>query len=92
MLSSRLAVKDQVVVIDKTDPALSQEQIPEEVNADTALALGERTQSNYVLFGSLTVFGNTISTDARFFDVHQKQPVPSVALDNSPVEAWRFER
>ena len=75
MLSSRLAVKDQVVVIDKTDPALNQEQIPEEVNAATALALGERTQSNYVLFGSLTVFGNTISTDARFFDVIQKQPV-----------------
>jgi hypothetical protein len=75
MLSSRLALKDQIVVIDQTDPALSQEQIPEEINADTALALGERTQSNYVLFGSLTVFGNTISTDARFFDVRQKQPV-----------------
>ena len=75
MLSSRLALKDQIVVIDKADPALSQEQIPEEINADTALALGERTQSNYVLFGSLTVFGNTISTDARFFDVSQKQPV-----------------
>ncbi len=75
MLSSRLALKDKIVVIDKTDPALNQEQIPEEVNADTALALGERTQSNYVLFGSLTVFGSTISTDARFFDVRQKQPV-----------------
>jgi hypothetical protein len=75
MLSSRLALKNQIVVIDKTDPALSQEQIPEEINADTALALGERSQSNYVLFGSLTVFGNTISTDARFFDVRQKQPV-----------------
>jgi len=75
MLSSRLALKDQIVVIDQTDPALSQDQIPEEINTDTALALGERTQSNFVLFGSLTVFGNTISTDARFFDVRQKQPV-----------------
>lgn len=75
MLSSRLALKDQIVVIDNTDPALKQEKLPEEINADTALALGERTQSNYVLFGSLTVFGNTISTDARFFDVRQKQPV-----------------
>ena len=75
MLSSRLALKDQIVVIDQTDPTLGQEQIPEEINADTALPLGERTRSNYVLFGSLTVFGNTISTDARFFDVRQKQPV-----------------
>jgi TolB-like protein len=75
MLSSRLALKDQIVVIDKTESALQQEKLPEEINADAALALGERTQSNYVLFGSLTVFGNTISTDARFFDVRQKQPV-----------------
>jgi TolB-like protein len=75
MLSSRLALKDQIVVIDKTDSALKQEQLPEEIDADTALAVGERTRSNYVLFGSLTVFGDTISTDARFFDVGQKQPV-----------------
>jgi len=75
MLASRLALKDRVVVIDRTDSALKQEKIPEEINADAAVALGERTQSDYVLFGSLTVFGNTISTDAKFFDVHQKQPV-----------------
>ncbi len=75
MLASRLALKDRVVVIDRTDSALKQEKLPEEINADIAVALGERTQSNYVLFGSLTVFGNTISTDARFFDVRQKQPV-----------------
>ena len=55
MLSSRLALKDQIVVIDKTDPALNQEQIPEEITAETALALGERTQSNYVLFGNIGI-------------------------------------
>ena len=75
MLASRLAIKDRVVVIDRTDAALKQEKIPAEINADAAVALGERSQSNYVLFGSLTVFGNTISTDARFFNVQQKQPV-----------------
>jgi len=75
MLASRLALKDRVVVIDRTDSVLKQEKIPAEINADTAVALGEKTRSDYVLFGSLTVFGNTISTDAKFFDVHQKQPV-----------------
>ena len=50
MLASRLAIKDRVVVIDRTDAALKQEKIPEEINADAAVALGESSQSNYVLF------------------------------------------
>ena len=75
MLATRLAIKDQVEVIDKTDSALSQEKIPDEITADAAIKLGEGNQADYVLFGSLTVFGDTISTDAKFFDVNQKQPV-----------------
>ncbi|MGD9306417.1 MAG: FG-GAP-like repeat-containing protein [Desulfobacterales bacterium] len=74
MLASRLAEKDRIVVIDKTDSALNQVQIPETINAETAVAMGERIRCDYVLFGSLTVFGNSISTDAKFYDVHRKQP------------------
>jgi TolB-like protein len=74
MLASRLAEKDRIVVVDRTDSALNQVQIPEAINAETAVALGETTRCDYVLFGSLTVFGTSISTDAKFYDVHQKQP------------------
>ncbi len=75
MLASRLAEKDKVVVIDRTDPDLKQEPIPDPIDIETALALGERSRSDYVLFGSLTVFGNSISTDAKFFDAHRNQLV-----------------
>lgn len=73
MLASRLALKDKIEVIGSTDSSLKTEQIPETINAAAAVSLGAKSRSDYVLFGSLTVFGNNISTDARFFDVHQKQ-------------------
>jgi hypothetical protein len=50
-------------------------EIPEPINAATAVALGAKSGSEYVLFGSLTVLGDSVSTDASFFDVHQKQAV-----------------
>ena len=73
MLASRLALKDKVVVIRSTDASLMAAEIPEPINAATAVSLGAKSRSDYVLFGSLTVLGNNVSTDARFFDVHRKQ-------------------
>jgi TolB-like protein len=75
MLATRLALKDQVVVIEGSALVLEPEKIPEEIDADAAVKLAEDSQADYVLFGSLTVLGDTISTDAKFFDVNQKQPV-----------------
>jgi hypothetical protein len=75
MLASRLAIKDKVVVVDSADSSLKTEQIPATIDAAAALALGTKSASDYVLFGSLTVFGNSISTDASFFDMRQKQPL-----------------
>ncbi len=75
MLASRLALKDKVVVVDSADSSLKTEQIPATIDAAAALALGAKSGSDYVLFGSLTVFGNSISTDASFFDMRQKQPL-----------------
>ena len=75
MLASRLAIKDKVVVVDSADSSLKTEQIPATIDAAAALALGAKSASDYVLFGSLTVFGNSISTDASFFDMRRKQPL-----------------
>jgi hypothetical protein len=75
MLASRLTLTGKVVVVDSADSSLKTEQIPATIDAATALALGAKSGSDYVLFGSLTVFGNSISTDASFFDIHQKQPL-----------------
>jgi TolB-like protein len=75
MLASRLAAIDQVRVIPAADSGLDLEKIPQAPDAQTAAALGAEARVDYVLSGSLTVFGNNVSTDAQFFDVHQKQAV-----------------
>jgi TolB-like protein len=75
MLASRLTLKDKLVIISRADASLIGAEIPEPVDAAAAAVLGARSRSDYVLFGSLTVFGNSVSTDARFFDVHQQQAV-----------------
>jgi TolB-like protein len=73
MLASRLALKDKVVVVSSSDPSLKTEPIPETIDVAAAVVLGVKSRSDYVLFGSVTVLGNSVSTDARFFDVHQNQ-------------------
>lgn len=40
-----------------------------EINNSAAVAMGRRTGADYVVFGSLTLFGNSVSTDARVVDV-----------------------
>ena len=75
MLASRLALKDKIVVVASTDSSLKTEEIPETIDAAAALSLGAKSGSDYVLFGSLTILGNNVSTDASFFDMHQKQPL-----------------
>ena len=75
MLASRLALKDKVVVIRSTDSSLTAAEIPEPIDATIAAALGAKSRADYVLFGSLTVLGDNVSTDARFFNVEQKQTV-----------------
>jgi TolB-like protein len=75
MLASRLAAIDGVKVIAAADAGLEAEKIPEAPDAPTAAALGAEARADYVLSGSLTVFGNNVSTDARVFDVRQKQAV-----------------
>ena len=75
MLSSRLSLEDKVVLISKEEVSRTIKDLPEPINQETAFSLATKLEADYVLFGSLTVFGESISTDARFFDVHQKKPV-----------------
>ncbi len=60
MLSSRLSAQGRVTII-KSQKSVSDEQ--------AALALAKTLDADYLLMGSLTVFGNSVSTDARFLEV-----------------------
>lgn len=68
MLSTRLAFENKVMIIGKEEAGTATGKTDEK----TALAAGEKTGADYVLFGSLTVFGESISTDAKFYDVQKK--------------------
>ncbi len=73
MLTSRLSWGDTVVVSrEDTGHALKDVSVP--INEEIARAIGARLQADHVLFGSLTIFGNSISLDAKMVDVHQKRP------------------
>ena len=60
MLSSRLSADGRVTVI-KSQQA--------DLDEPAAMALAKTLDADYVLTGSLTVFGNSVSTDAQFLEV-----------------------
>ncbi|MBU1183313.1 MAG: VCBS repeat-containing protein [Proteobacteria bacterium] len=68
MLSTRLSFENKVMIVGKEEAGI----VPGKTDEKIALAAGEKTGADYVLFGSLTVFGDSISTDAKFYDVQKK--------------------
>lgn len=71
MLSTRLAFENKVMTIGKEEAGV----VPGKTDEKAALAAGEKTGADYVIIGSLTVFGDSISTDAKFYDVQKKNPL-----------------
>ena len=80
MLSSRLATPGRVAVLDReaVDAALkslrSSGQIKGILTEAKARVLGSHLGVDYVLFGSLTHFGESVSLDAKMVDVSGKKP------------------
>lgn len=69
MLSSRLPWKGKVIVVEKE---LVKERVAEfkgRVNKEAALKIGKSLKADYVILGSVTVFGESVSIDAKILDV-----------------------
>ncbi|MBI9084557.1 MAG: VCBS repeat-containing protein [Desulfobacterales bacterium] len=75
MLSTRLTLAGKTITIPKEDARRAIENMPKPIGENAAILLGASLGANYVVLGSLTVFGTSISTDARFLDVIQQKPV-----------------
>ncbi len=76
MLASRLAWEGKVQVIEKNlvKEAMAGRQGP--LNEAAARQVGKALGADYVLFGSLTVFGDSVSMDAQMVDLTgDKAPV-----------------
>jgi TolB-like protein len=79
MLSSRLAQEGEVVVIGRqeAESAFEAAGSPDPVNESVARAIGSSLNADYTMFGSVTVFGKSISIDAKMVDVTAKTPTAS---------------
>ncbi len=77
MLGSRLAWQDKVEVINKAEVQSALGAPGNFEGESRALLIGGKLKADYVLFGSLTVFGDSVSIDSRMVDVSgQKPPLP----------------
>ncbi|NNG00924.1 MAG: VCBS repeat-containing protein [Desulfobacteraceae bacterium] len=75
MIATRLGAVDEVQPVSQaeTDRAVAEFGVP--ADEPSAIALGEKTDAQFVLRVSLTVFGDSISTDAKCFDVLKQKAV-----------------
>ncbi|MGB8334303.1 MAG: FG-GAP-like repeat-containing protein [Desulfobacterales bacterium] len=83
MLSSRLAEPGKVQVLSRgeVDNALAGAAGPQDETA--ARNLGKKLGTDYVLYGSLTMFGDSLSIDAKMVDVTGAKP-PVAVFSQSP--------
>jgi len=75
MLSSRLAQEGKVVPVSKEESEKIAAGVAGPMDGKMAGSLARGVGADYVIFGSLTVFGESISTDARCVDVARNAPV-----------------
>ena len=69
MLSTRLAEKGQVTVVDKVKAVEAYRELQGQFTSDRLQETGKKYEADYVLYGSLTVLGDNLSLDAQVLDV-----------------------
>lgn len=77
MFSSRLSWEDRVKVVNRQETAKVLEAVDSPLNESMAQKVGVKLGADYVLFGSLTVLGNSVSIDAKVVDVSGTKPLLS---------------
>lgn len=75
MLHTRLALEGKVIVIDHQTVNQALQNISGPITEQTAYTLGQQLGADYVVWGSLTILGESISTDARCLEVQAGKPV-----------------
>ena len=74
MLSSRLTIPGKVTVLNRHEAQQIMESMDVPIDESTAREIGVKLAADFVLFGSLTVFGNSLSLDAKMIDVAGQKP------------------
>ena len=71
MLATRMTYEGKAQVVNTAGAQAPLKDIPAIIDKETALALAAEWNTRYVLSGSITVFGESISIAANFFDADQ---------------------
>ena len=74
MLASRLSDADKVQVLSREETDKALETVIGPINETNVQDIGLKLEADFVLFGSLTIFGNSVSIDAKMVDVSGKKP------------------
>jgi TolB-like protein len=74
MLTARLTWEDKVSIVPRQRTQALFDELTQPLNDISAQELGTQLNADYVLFGSLTVFGNSVSIDAKMLDVDGNTP------------------
>jgi TolB-like protein len=86
MLTLRLSSADNVVVIAREETAKGLKKTPWPVNETSARAFGTSLPAHYVVFGSVTIFGNSVSLDAKMVDVSGPKSVVAFSKDGDNLD------
>ncbi|MBW2670794.1 MAG: VCBS repeat-containing protein [Deltaproteobacteria bacterium] len=97
MLSSRLSWADKVMVINNQETEKALKTVAGPLNEIKAREMGAKLDADYVLFGSLTVIGNSVSIDAKMVDVSGEKEtlsfvIPAINLFASDINEKEFGR
>jgi len=87
MLTTRLSWENKVVVMQQEATEHALNSAPQPLNEKTARNLGAGLGADYVLFGSLTVFGESVSIDAKMIDVQGLKPAVTVFNQSQGMDA-----
>jgi TolB-like protein len=87
MLSSRLSWDNKVIVIQQEATEQALKSVGGSMNEKSARTLGAGLGADYVLFGSLTIFGESVSMDAKMIDVQELKPPVSIFNQGQGMDA-----
>ena len=87
MLTTRLSWENKVVVIQREATEHALKSTPQPLNENTARQLGTSLEADYVLFGSLTIFGESVSIDAKMIDMQGVKPAVTVFNQSQGMDA-----
>lgn len=84
MLNSRLAIPEEIEVVSAEQTTDIKQQTP--MTQSAALILAQQAKADFVLYGSISFFGNSVSTDSLLLNVQEGVVVKSYSQTVDSIE------